>query len=121
MTLYRLRGGRLGGDRKKFNTHVASKRSVIERAFVLLGLQFPRLLKLKCKNHEKRVMCVVAACVLHNWCIIEDDGDISSFDAMDELETEGHLGIPANAILGLENKSSTHKRDQICRLIAQMQ
>ena len=66
-------------------------------------------------------MYVVAACVLHNWCIIEDDGDISSFDAMDELETEGNLGVPANAILGVDNGSGTHKRDQLCRLIAQMQ
>ena len=66
-------------------------------------------------------MPVVAACVLNNWCIIEDDGDISSFDDMDELETEGHLGVPANAILGVGNGSSTHKRDQICRLIAQLQ
>ena len=121
MTPYRLRGGRLGGDRKKFNTHLASKRSVIERAFGLLGLCFPRLLKLKCKNHEKCVMCVVAACVLHNWCIIEDNGDISSFDAMDELEMEGNLGVPANVILGMDNGSGTHKRDQLCRLIAQMQ
>ena len=115
-------GGRLGTEKKKFNTHLASKRSVIERAFGLLGLRFPRLLKLKCKNHDKRILCVVACCVLHNWCLMEDDNDISSFNAMDELETDGHLGLPAAAVLGntVDCGSGTHKRDQLCRQIADM-
>ena len=53
---------------------------------------------------------------------MEDNGDISSFDAMDELETEGHLGVPAAAVLGnsVALGSGTHKRDQLCRQIAQM-
>ena len=90
MTPYRIRGGRLGGKKKEFNTHLASKRSVIEKAFGLHGLTFLMLLKLKFKNHHKQILCVVAACVLHNWCLMEDDGDISSFDTVDELEIEGH-------------------------------
>ena len=73
ITPYRLQGGRLGAE-KKFNMHLSSKRSVIECAFGLLGLRFPRLLKLKCKHQGKRVMTVVACCVLHNWCLMEDDG-----------------------------------------------
>ena len=79
-------GGRLGTEKKKFNTYLASKRSVIEKAFGLLGLRFPRLLKLKCKKHDKWILCVVACCVLHNWCLMEDNDDISYFDAMDDLE-----------------------------------
>ena len=112
ITPYRIRGGRLGTEKKKFNTHLASKRLVIERAFGLLGLRFPRLLKLKCKNHDKQILCVVACCVLHNWCLMEDNNDISSFDAMDELETDGHLGLPAAAVLGntVDCGSGTHKR-----------
>ena len=115
-------GGRLGTEKKKFNTHLASKRLVIERAFGLLGLRFPRLLKLKCKNHDKQILCVVACCVLHNWCLMEDNDDISSFDVMDELETDGHLGSPAAAVLGntVACGSGTHKRDQLCRQIADM-
>ena len=122
MTPYRIRGGRLGGDKKKIKTHLASKRSVIEREIGLLGLRFQRSLKLKCKNHHKQILCVVATCILHNWCLMEDDGDISSFDAMDELKTKGHLGIPAAAVLGTSAAlgSGTHKRDQLCRQIAQM-
>ena len=54
---------------------------------------------------------------------MQDDGDISSFDAMDELETEGHLGLPASAVLGstAASGSGTHKRDLLCRQIAEME
>ena len=65
---------------KKFNTNLASKRSVIERAFGLLGLRFPRLMKLKVKSLDKRINCIVSACVLHNWCIFEDDCDEENFE-----------------------------------------
>ena len=50
------------------------------------------------------------------------DDDISSFNAMDELETDGHLGSPPAAVLGntVACGSGTHKRDQLCRQIADM-
>ena len=64
---------------KTFNTNLASKRSVIERAFGLLGLRFPRLKHLKFRSNEKRIKAVVAACVLHNWCLMEDDDDETLF------------------------------------------
>ena len=95
ITHYRLRGGWLGVEKKKFNTHLSSTRSVSEQAFGLLGLRFPRLFKLRCKYQGKRVMSVMACCVLHTWCLMEDDGDISSFEVMDELETDSYLGVPA--------------------------
>ena len=40
---YKARGTKLTDQQKKFNTHLASKRAVIERAFALLGLRFPRV------------------------------------------------------------------------------
>ena len=76
---------------KKFNTNLASKRSVIERAFGLLGQRFPRLLKLKIKTLEKKILCVVSACVLHNWCIMENDTDEDSFeDVISTLDCDVH-------------------------------
>ena len=53
---------------------------------------------------------------------MEDNDDISSFNAMDELETDSHLGLPTAAILGntVACGSGTHKRDQFCRQIADM-
>ena len=68
MAPFRKRGRTLSDAEKKFNTHLASKRSVIERAFGLLGLRFPRLTHLIVRSNEKRIKCVVAACALHNWC-----------------------------------------------------
>ena len=79
MTPYRVRSNKSLAQ-KKFNTNLTSKRCVIERAFSLLGQQFPRLLKLKVKSLEKKVMCIVSTCVLHNWCIIENDVEEEDFE-----------------------------------------
>ena len=45
-------------------------------------------------------MCVVTACVLHNWCLIEDNEDTDVFEYVDELEIDDHIGIPAATIIG---------------------
>ena len=45
-------------------------------------------------------MGVVAACVLHNWCLIKDDDDESMFDLLNsELETDVN-DTPAEIELG---------------------
>ena len=89
MTPYKQRGLRLNDYQKKFNTHLSSKRAVIERAFGLLGLRFPRVTLLPFRSNKKRIQCVVACCVLHNWCLIEDDDDESAFEAItEELEID---------------------------------
>ena len=85
---------------KKFNTNLASKRCIIERAFRLLGQRFPRLLKLKVKSLNKKIMCIVSACVLHNWCILENDVDEDDFEEaisnldlnVNRFSTEAELG-----------------------------
>ena len=41
ITPYRVRKQNMTVEQKKFNTHLASKRSVIERAFGLLGQRYP--------------------------------------------------------------------------------
>ena len=45
----------------------------IERAFSLLKRRFKRLRLLNQKSHEKAVQVVMAACILHNIAILEDD------------------------------------------------
>ena len=64
-------------------------------------------------------MCVVAACVLHNWCLIEDDEDTDVFEYVEGLEMDGHIGIPAAAIIGNRRAHgpSSHKRDMLAALI----
>ena len=119
MSPYRTRARKLSDCEKKFNTHLASKRSVIERAFGLLGLRFPRVTHLKFKTNKKRIKCVVATCVLHNWCLMEDDDDESVFDLLDEeLEMDVNSHITAGAVLGMRaNSGGVTKRDILMNII----
>ena len=119
MTPYRGNRNSLPAWKQKYNTHLCSKRSSVERSFALLVLRFPRLLKLTCKTNYKRILCVVAACFLHNWCLIEDDEDTDVFDYVEGLEMDGHIGIPAAAIIGNRRARGpgSHKRDMMAAII----
>ena len=92
----------LDATKKKYNTHLAPKWSVIERAFGLLGLRFPRLLKITEQSNLKHIKIVVAACVLHNWCILEDDADEEAFEEIivQSLRNDISHGKPASSIVG---------------------
>ena len=79
MIPYKLRKNSLTQEQKKFNCHLSSKCSVIERAFGLLAIRFPRLTHITSRTNDKRIKIVVVACVLHNWCIMEDDDDDAMF------------------------------------------
>ena len=117
MTPYKARGVTLTDHQKKFNTHLSSKRAVIERAFALLGLRFPRVTLLPFRSNKKRIQCVVVCCVLHNWCLTEDDDDESAFEAFgEELETDVNA---EEAINGTQRNSSggVTKRDILCDMI----
>ena len=45
----------------------------VERSFALLLLRFPRLNKLNQQTLVKKLKVVMAACILHNICILEND------------------------------------------------
>ena len=100
MILYKHRRGTLTQEQRTFNTNLASKRSVIERAFGLLGIRFPRLTHITSRTNAKRIKIVVAACILHNWCIMEDDTDDTLFQLAgehhDEIESDVNDHIPAS-------------------------
>lgn len=102
----------------KYNQHFCSKRSRVETSFGLLGLRFPKLLKLKCKSDESRIYTVVFCCVAHNWCIMEDDDDKGGFEEVEAFD-DGDIGIPADAYLGRNIASGTgnFKRDYIAAQI----
>ena len=119
MTPYHVHKQGMSVQQKKFNTHLASKRSVIERAFGLLGLRFPRLMKLNVHSLEKRINCIVSACVLHNWCILQDDGD--DFDDVGEvLDNSVGQNLTAEAYMGRRRAAGggQNKRDLLCQFIA---
>ena len=122
MSPYRTRARTLSECEKKFNTHLASKRSVIERAFGLLGLRFPWITHLKCKSNNKRIKVVVATCVLHNWCLMEDDDDETVFELLDQqLEVDVNDHITAAAAEGVRaNSGGVTKRDILSTIIQNM-
>ena len=124
MTPYKHRRSDLTENERKFNRHHASKRSVIERAFGLLGIRFPRLNHLRCKKNEKRILIVIAACVLHNWCIMEDDDDDTIFklaegQANGQLQTDVNDYVPAVLILGRRraNAGGNTKREMLTDIV----
>ena len=120
MTPYKALGVTLNEQQKKFNTHLSSKRVVIERAFALLGLRFPRVTLLPFRSNKKRIKCVVACWVLHNWCLTEDDNDESAFEAFaEELETDVNS---EEAIAGTQCNSSggVTKQDILCDIIRKL-
>lgn len=72
--------GRLTEEHKLFNFKLSSTRMVIEHTFGLLKGRFRRLLYFENLSIYLIVKCVMAACVLHNMCILEND-------VFDEYET----------------------------------
>ena len=64
-------------------------------------------------------MVIVAACLLHNWCLMEDDEDVTSFAEVEYLEMDGHIGIPASAIVGrhVACGPGRTKRDLLCNIM----
>ena len=109
----------LTDQEKKCNTHLASRHSVIECAFGLHGIRFPRLTHLRCCSNDKRIVHVVAACVLHNWCLLEDDADESVFDLIEDLETDVNDYMPASAIVGTRRAyaGGNNKREMIANIL----
>lgn len=66
--------GHLTAQQRRFNIALSSKRQVIERAFGMLKGRFRRLKYINLKTVEEICKTVVAACILHNICIVENDG-----------------------------------------------
>ena len=62
----------------------------------------------------------MACCVLHTWCLTEDDDDESAFEAFaEELETDVNS---EEAIAGTQRNSSggVTKRDILCDIIRKL-
>ena len=61
----------------------------------------------------------MATCVLHNWCLMEDDDDKTVFDLLDqELEIDVNDHITAAAIGGVRaNSGGVMKRDILSTII----
>ena len=65
--------GNLTQQQKRFNKIHSQSRQVIERAFGMLKCRFRRLLRFDISDIALLVDSVMAACVLHNLCLYEND------------------------------------------------
>ncbi|XP_066585431.1 putative nuclease HARBI1 [Prorops nasuta] len=70
--------GHLNDMQHNYNTKLSKTRVVIERAFGMLKGRFRKLKFVYVKNTEMIPLLVLACCVLHNFCI--DNDDIYDFD-----------------------------------------
>ena len=65
--------GHLPPQRTRFNIKLSAMRSVVERAFGLLKGRWRLLLKKNEQRHDSVARTVTAACILHNFCIMQGD------------------------------------------------
>lgn len=118
MSAFKIYGRNNTPMHKKFNTHLASKRNVVERSFQLLFSRWPRLQKLTCRSQSRNANCILAACTLHNWCILKDDLDDEVFDPQNVVMGNQFPLTRAGANVGGIDQLGVIKRDRIMRQIS---
>ncbi|KAI4469606.1 hypothetical protein MML48_1g02433 [Holotrichia oblita] len=91
--------GNLTEEEKKFNKIHSSTRVLIENSFGLLKGRFRQLLQIHMFDVDKISKFIIACCVLHNLCIIEEDC----------LEDDEVINHPAEAELAM-HESELHLR-----------
>ena len=85
------------GPQIAYNNKHARTRQPIERAFGLLKGRWRRLKYVEMENVEDVPSVVSAACVLHNFCLIIDDGTIEDFfddDDGDDNDDDDQFPFP---------------------------
>lgn len=77
--------GHLTARQQRFNSKVSSVRSVVEHSRLLKG-RWRKLMYLEHMDMELLVNLIMCACVLHNFCLLNDDFDDGYFldDADDD-------------------------------------
>ena len=82
----------------------------IERAFGLLKGRWRRLKYIEMDNVQEVPSVISAACVLHNFCLIADEGNIEEFldlddnDDGDDDQSEFHFPVPRPAAVAKRNQ-----------------
>lgn len=82
--------GHLTRSQIAYNTKLSSIRSIIERSFDLLKTKFRRLKFLDMSDFELGNAMIAAACVLHNFIIVNGGLNILDEDYIHDADTEIH-------------------------------
>jgi hypothetical protein len=105
----------------RFNVALSSSRSAIERAFALLKGRFRRLKYLEMTKIEMIPMFIMACCILHNVCILEEDFDWVEQDPdIDEMPGGDDINeelMQAHENEGQLKRAGNVKRQQLANTI----
>ena len=100
----------LTGPQINYNRKHAQTRQVIERALGLLKGRWRRLKYIEMENIEEVPSVVSGACVLHNFCLIVDEGtieeffDVESDDDHDDDDDESPFAVPRPQAVAKRNQ-----------------
>ncbi|XP_050517687.1 putative nuclease HARBI1 [Diabrotica virgifera virgifera] len=107
--------GHLPEEHVVYNTKLSSIRSTIERAFGLLKCKFRRLKYLDVNHSQIASRIVLAACVLHNFILLQGNAALDDYDIVNAAPNENMIeGVHENDLL--VNDASNKRREivQIC-------
>lgn len=102
--------GTLSREKQNYNKQHSRGRQVVERAFGQLKGRFRRLTFFYVHKIEFLTYCIVAACVLHNICLINDD-EITDFCAEPDINVYDELNE--------DRESGIQFRDELVRHLSQ--
>jgi hypothetical protein len=99
--------GHLTPEQTYYNRKISGVRQVVERAIGMLKGRFRRLRSIYCHDPEDICHYIIAACVLHNLCILSDEDIGDMFD-------DGNDNNPNNypALFG-DNNAGRRRRDAL--------
>lgn len=100
--------GYLSNEQKNFNYLLSKSRSTIERAFAILKRRFRILNYLDVRRLDSGCKYIIACCVLHNICILQDD--------IINMEHADHNDDVQNNIADVpEPETGANKRNRLCQ------
>ena len=105
--------GHLAARQRQFNNKLSALRSVAERSISLLKGRWRKLLSLEHMDMEILVHLIMSACVLHNFCLLNDDYDDSYFQDADGDADNG----PVAGHLDGDALAAEAKRMQLMNII----
>ena len=99
----------------RFNEALSSQHQVIECAIGLLKGQWHKLQYLNLLSVKHMTIYIMAACVLHNFCLINDDFDEGYFLCDDDDDFDDDSDVDHS--LGRLSKQAEQKRGLITNLL----
>ncbi len=110
MTPYRD-NGHLTPEQTFFNSVLSSIRQTVERAIRLLNGRWRKLQHLDHLNQRLIVFIIIAACILHNVCLLHDDFDEGYM--LDNEEDDDNDNDNDNSAAGHSDRLAQQKRNNL--------